>query len=311
MSDIIWSICAIAVLIAIGWWVRHRDIVGAQTSDVLATLCYWGASPAMLFSAVSSTDVAHVLGQPLLVSAASGLGSALLFVALAAGVARVRGGDLVLGAMSASLNNAAYIGIPIAVYVLADASHVVPILVFQLGFFTPMFFVLADLAGSSNKPRPWSIIRTVITNPMVLAAVTGFVFSWSKLRVPRIVEVTTSMLGEAAPAMILLAFGASLVGQRFSFKSTKGIAILLASGCKLVAQPLIAWAVGYAIGMSPSGLMAVTVMAGLPTAQNAFIAATRAKTGQEIAQGTVLATTFASLPLTILTAWLFRIFAGV
>ena len=50
----------------------------------------------------------------------------------------------------------------------------------------------------------------------------------------------------------------------------------------------------------------MTIMAALPAAQNAYIAATRAKAGERIAQGTVLVTTFASLPVVVGIAALFH-----
>lgn len=306
-----WSLCAIGLVILIGWIARRTGVITAEGVGLLSTLTYWVTSPAMLFHAVSSADVLAVLGRPLVVAAGCGLGAALVFTALGAGPLHLRGGDLVLGAMSSSLNNAAYIGIPIAVYVLGDATSVVPIIVFQLGFFTPMFFVLAEFAGSGRAPTPSSVIRTVVTNPMVLAAAAGFAFSATPLPVPRVLEVTSSMLGDAAPPVILLAFGASLVSTRVKGASRARGSILIASVCKLVIQPLLAFAIARLLGMSGPELMTVTIMAGLPTAQNAFIAAQRAGTGERIAQGVVLITTFASLPLTLFTAWIFHALLGV
>lgn len=80
---------------------------------------------------------------------------------------------------------------------------------------------------------------------------------------------------------------------------------------KLVVQPGIALLVGHLLGLRGAGLMAVTVMAALPTAQNAFIASTRAHAGEEVAQGAVLVTTFASLPVVLVIAWVFHAFLGV
>ena len=58
--------------------------------------------------------------------------------------------------MSASLANSANLGIPIAVYVLGDASYVAPLLIFQLAFFTPLFLMVLDATTSSTGPRPWA-----------------------------------------------------------------------------------------------------------------------------------------------------------
>ena len=49
----------------------------------------------------------------------------------------------------------------------------------------------------------------------------------------------------------------------------------------------------------------------LPTAQNAFIAASRAHAGEEIAQGTVLITTLGSLPVVLATAAVFHLVLGL
>lgn len=310
MGTIIWSICAIGIVIAIGWTARRSGIVTEQGVATLSGLTYWVTSPAMLFHALASADIASVISAPLLVAAGSGIGSALCFALIARLALGLRGGDLALGAMSSSLNNAAYIGIPIAVYVLGDATSVVPILVFQLGFFTPMFFVLADVTGSGRAPTPASIVMTIIRNPMVIAAAIGMVVAALGLPIPLVVEVTTSMLSEAAPPTILLAFGASLVGRTLKGDSSM-MPVALASLCKLIVQPAIACLIGLALDLTATELMTVTIMAGLPTAQNAFIAATRAGSGIRIAQGAVLVTTLASLPLTVATAWIFHAALGL
>jgi predicted permease len=110
---------------------------------------------------------------------------------------------------------------------------------------------------------------------------------------------------------VLIAFGASLVGQFFAIRSRLGHLVAIASVFKLVLEPALACLVGALLGLRGVDLMAVTVMGGLPTAQNAFVASSRAHAGEEIAQGTVLITTLASLPMTLLTAWVFHAVIGV
>ena len=311
MGTIIQSICAIALVIFVGWLARRTGVLPDGTEKVLTSLVYWLAAPGLLFSTIAGTDIRSVIGAPLQVAALSGVGSALVFVVVAALTVRPPAAELALGAMSASLNNAAYIGVPIAVYVLGDAVHGVPIMVFQLGFFTPMFFVLADLLGNHSRPTPWRVLKGVITNPMVIAAFLGFVCAWFRVPLPALVTVPTTMVGEAAASVVLIAFGASLHGQRFRLHSRASVLISLASATKLLVQPGIAWVAGSALGLAGGDLMAVVVMAALPTAQNAFIASTRAHAGEEVAQGTTLVTTLASLPVVVLVAWVFHTWGGV
>ena len=306
MVSIVWSVLSIALIIGVGWVARRGGALGPEAAGTLASATYWVASPAMLFHAIVSTGTSGVFGVPLAVAAASGVGTALLFALVGRFFLRLTRGEIALGAMASSLNNGAYIGIPIAVYVLNDASAVVPILVFQLGFFTPMFFVLADLVGSGQRPSIVGIARVVARNPMVIAAVCGFLFSAVGWPMPTLLDVSTSMLGAAAPPMILLSFGASLVDRR----SASGDSGIAATACaivgKLALQPAIACGVGMLLGLTGPALMSVTIMAALPSAQNAYIAATRAKAGERIAQGTVLVTTFASLPVVVGIAALFH-----
>ena len=300
MVSIVWSVLSIALIIGVGWVARRGGALGPEAAGTLASATYWVASPAMLFHAIVSTGTSGVFGVPLAVAAA------LLFALVGRFFLRLTRGEIALGAMASSLNNGAYIGIPIAVYVLNDASAVVPILVFQLGFFTPMFFVLADLVGSGQRPSIVGVARVVARNPMVIAAVCGFLFSAVGWPMPTLLDVSTSMLGAAAPPMILLSFGASLVDRR----SASGDSGIAATACaivgKLALQPAIACGVGILLGLTGPALMSVTIMAALPSAQNAYIAATRAKAGERIAQGTVLVTTFASLPVVVGIAALFH-----
>lgn len=79
--------------------------------------------------------------------------------------------------------------------------------------------------------------------------------------------------------MILLSFGASLVDRRSASGDSGAAATVCAIVGKLALQPAIACGVGILLGLSGPALMSVTIMAALPSAQNAYIAATRAKAG--------------------------------
>jgi predicted permease len=304
------NVAALAVVILVGWVLRRTGAVGAEAGKVLSSFVYWAAAPALLLYSIAETPISQVLGRPLVVAAASGLITAALFALIARFAMGADAGQVVLGSMSASLNNAAYIGIPIGIYVLGHASYGVPVMIFQLGFLTPLFYVLSDLVGSGVRPTVSGVLRRVFTNPMVIAAVLGFLISATGVHLPSIVSTTAHLIGEAAPGTVLIALGVSLVGQTFSLHDLDGHLTGLAVGFKLVVQPLIALGAGLALGMSGHALMAVVVMAGLPTAQNAFIAATRAKVGERIAEAAVVLTTVLSLPLTVLVAWLFTSFFG-
>lgn len=292
----------IAVTIVIGWLLQRTRVLPPQAAGVLSSFVYWAAAPTLLFTVIAKQDIGVVLGSPLIAAAASGTASALAFVALGATVMRQRGGNLVMGAMSASVNNIAYVGIPVALYVLGSADAVVPILVFQMGLLTPAFFVMAELVSESTPNAGHSlrhIVKTTVTNPMAIGAMLGIVVAAAGIHVPSFIMDTANFIGQAAPPTILVGFGASLVGQSIRMPRRTRVVVGWATACKLLVQPLVAGLVGWAFGMTGMALAGAIIMAALPTAQNAFIAAMRAGTGKEVTQGTILLTTLLSPVLVI------------
>ena len=62
---------------------------------------------------------------------------------------------------------------------------------------------------------------------------------------------------------------------------------------KLGVMPVVAWAVGVALGLDGRVLLGVVITAALPTAQNIFLHATRYRVGEDVARETILVTTLA------------------
>jgi predicted permease len=106
----------------------------------------------------------------------------------------------------------------------------------------------------------------------------------------------------AIPAM-LLAYGVSLrIGPLPGAGEPTGqIAVIVA--LKLVVQPLTAYLLArYALGLQPAELLAVTVVAALPTAQNVFTFSIRYRQGEVLARDAIFLTTIGSVPVLLLIA---------
>ncbi len=311
MGSVAQSVIAIGIVMLLGWIGRRSGVLSDGSDRVLTDVVYWFLAPAMLFSAIAEADAHQVVGRPLAVAACAGFGTVILFLVTAWLFFRPSGAELALGAMSSTLNNAGYVGIPIATYVLNAPAHGVPVMVFQLSFLSPMFFVVADLIGSRRKPTFWGIIKMILKNPLVIAGILGFLVSWFRISLPSLVAVPIDMIGQAASPVILIAFGCSVYGQRLSLRDRAGSLAIYATIMKLVVQPLLALGAGWLLGLRGVSLMAVTLMAALPTANNAFVMASRAKVDPKITQETILLTTIISLPLVILIVWLFQLVGGI
>jgi malonate transporter len=206
-----------------------------------------------------------------------------------------------MSSMAASLVNSANLGIPIAIYVLGDASYVAPLLIFQLAFFSPLFLMILDASTSSHRTTPLSFVLMVLRNPMIVGSALGLVVAGTGWQVPELVMEPIHLIGGAAIPAMLIAFGMSLNGTR-PLQAAEGrrLDTLLASGFKLVVQPAVAYLFArFALGLEDHALFAVVVISALPTAQNVFVAASRYQTGLTVAKDTVLITTVVAVPAMI------------
>ena len=292
---VVWTI------ILVGWFVGRRKILGDNARQVLSSLTFFVASPALLFETLSKARLQEVFAEPLLVTAVAAIATAGVFFAIVKFWLKRSLPESLMSSMSASLANSANLGIPIAVYVLGDASYVAPLLIFQLAFFTPLFLMLLDSSTSAHRTTPLSLAFMILRNPMIVGSALGLVVAGTGWQVPPLVMEPIHLIGGAAIPAMLIAFGMSLNGSRpLQAAAARRVDTLLASGFKLGVQPAVAYLFArFALGMEGQALFAVVVTSGLPTAQNVFVAASRYKTALTVAKDTVLITTVVAVPAMI------------
>ncbi len=288
-------------IILVGWFVGRRKILGENARQVLSGLTFFVASPALLFETLSKAKLQEVFAAPLLVTAVAALATATIFFVIIKFLLKRSLPESLMSSMAASLANSANLGIPIAVYVLGDASYVAPLLIFQLAFFTPLFLMILDSSTSSHRTTPLGFVVMILRNPMIVGSGLGLLVAGTGWQVPPLVMEPIHLIGGAAIPAMLIAFGMSLNGSRpLQASAGRRVDTLLASLFKLVIQPALAYVFArFALGMDGHALFAVVVTSALPTAQNVFVAASRYKTGLTVAKDTVLLTTVVAVPAMI------------
>lgn len=292
---VVWSI------ILVGMFVGRRGILGDNARQVLSGLTFFVASPALLFETLSKARLQDVFAAPLLVAAAGATATAAIFFVIVKFLLKRSLPESLMSSMSASLANSANLGIPIAVYVLGDASHVAPLLIFQLAFFTPLFLMALDATTSAHRTTPLRFILMILKNPIIVGSALGLVVAGTGWQVPDLILEPIHLIGGAAIPAMLMAFGMSLNGSRpLQAAAGRRLDTLLASAFKLVVHPAIAYVFArFVLGMEGQALFAVVVTSSLPTAQNVFVAASRYRTGVTVAKDTVLITTVVAVPAMI------------
>nr|WP_240615997.1 AEC family transporter [Nakamurella deserti] len=295
----------IAVVVGVGYLLGRWTVLGASGREVLSLLTFNVATPALLFALTSASDLAVLLSQPLLVTVLATLVCAGVFVVVGA-LRRWGVGRTTIGALSASYVNAGNLGIPIASYVLGDASLMVPVILFQMVLYTPVALTVIDLAQGAGGVPAWRRVATPLRNPVVVAALAGIVVSVTGLTLWHpLGDAVDLIAGMAVPAM-LLAYGISLRGASTPGRGEDSAMVWLAVALKTVLQPVLAWVLAALVfGLEGPTLLAVVVIAALPAAQNIFTHASRYRVGVDQAREVILLTTLlAPVALTVVAALL-------
>ncbi|MFI6566221.1 AEC family transporter [Streptomyces sp. NPDC050534] len=302
MQGVLTGFAVIAVVIAVGYVIGRRGHLGEHGREVLTKLAFHVASPALLFTTLAKADLSVIFSSRLLVTAMSTAAAAGVFVAVGA----VRGwgvGRTTIGALCSSYVNSGNLGIPIAVYVLGDASLVAPVLLFQIIAVTPIALTILDLSGRGEKGPLWMRLLTPLRNPIAVCSLAGVAVAAAGVRVPDPVMDPLTLIGNMSVPAVLLAFGISLCGSTMPGRGADRAPVFLSVALKAVGQPVAAWALATGVfGLRGSQLLDVVVTSALPAAQNLYTYASRYRVAEGLARDSILLSTVLSVPVLVVVA---------
>lgn len=305
MSGVLAGFFIVWAMIGVGWLVGRAGVLGPHGRYVLNRSTFFIASPALVLVGLLESDVTEVLSLPMAVAGISGLTTGAIVILVVRLLTERRGADLVMTAISGSVVNGANMGFPIALYVLGDISHALPVILFQQAVYTPLYLFVLHRITEKDSSGPAGVLRSIVANPTIIASAIGLLLVLVGAKIPAVaLEPVQSFADMAIPAM-LLAYGLSLYGSRPLAKDDgyRGL-IAVASSSKLLLMPVIALGVGLLLGMRGVSLYEVVVMAALPTAQNVYVAAARYRAAENLARDTVLITTIGTVVVLLLISGL-------
>ncbi|MCM1013948.1 MULTISPECIES: AEC family transporter [unclassified Brevibacterium] len=294
----------IAGVILVGFLLGRSGVLGPSGQQVIAKLVFYAGTPTLLYVTVSQTDLGLIFNTALLATGGSAIIVGFLLFALTRWVRKRSTGEAMFSAWAVSYVNIGNLGIPIAAYVLHDVGYVAPVLLFQLIVLAPIGMTVLDGAGKKKHDTHWySTILQVAKNPILLGAAAGVAASATGFELPRFVFEPIDMIGATAVPGALLAFGISLKdGWALPVKGTRSQLSYITVG-KLVAQPVIAWAIGGPLlGYTGIDLFAIVVTSALPTAQNVYIYAMQYRQSEALMRDAVFITTVLAVPALVIVA---------
>jgi malonate transporter len=249
--SVLTAIVSMGCIVALGWVIQRRGLLaghrisrgagpgagaaddGAGARAILATLSFTICAPALMFSTLAGTDLAHVVSRGAAVTWATTAALALFTAAVARWVLRLPAGPTAVTTLAAVYVNGGNIGIPLAVYLFDDALAVVPTLLFQLLVLAPLTLAVLDRAGAASGGAPASaaagaprtaarsgftsvvrVLLAAVRNPITVGTLAGLlvavVSELTGARLPEVALIPFDLIGAAAPPLGLLTFGMTL-----------------------------------------------------------------------------------------------------
>jgi malonate transporter and related proteins len=301
----------IGLIVGLGILLAQFRILDATAQRVLNRTAYYVASPALLITVLGGTDVHRLLSANLVASIGGVVVAATTVILLARLRWKRNAGETVIMAFCSAYVNAGNLGLPIAAYALGDAAFVAPMLLTQLLILQPGGLTVLDSLihvpspGMTRRRLLWMRLSRPFRNPLAVGSLIGFALAVTGTKLPVALNAPLTLVGGMAVPAMLLAYGISLrLGPLPGTGEPIGQVAALVT-LKLIVQPVAAYLIGaYAVGLTGRDLLAVTVIAALPTAQNVFIFASRYNRGVILARDTIFLTTVLSVPAILAITWL-------
>ena len=311
MQGVLAGFATIGIIIGLGFLLAQLRILDATALGVLTRVAFYVASPALMITVLGGTDAHRLLSANLVASLGSVAVAATIAVLVARLLWRREAGDTVIATFCSAYVNAGNLGLPIAAYALGDAALIAPMLLAQLLILQPSGLAVLDAItyvpspGISRGRLLLIRLSQPLRNPLALGSLIGLVLALTGFKLPLIINAPLTLVGGIAVPAMLLAYGISLrLGPRPG-SGEPPIQIATLVSIKLVVQPITAYLIGaYALGLVGRDLLAVTVIAALPTAQNVFTFAMRYDRGVILARDMIFVATLLSVPVILIITWL-------
>lgn len=295
--EVIFTITPIFVIIFLGWVVRKKGFITPQFLEPANRLVYYISIPALIFNSIAKASFQEQFDSKVLFITL--LAAAILY-GIAEMLARLgkmppaRAGAFV---QSSGHGNLGYIGLPIALYYLGDsglakAGIICGFLMILQNLMSVMALQLHD-TSANRLPGRQSLIRKLLSNPVIIGAMAGIVASALTIPIPVVIGKSLDILGGLAPPMALLLIGASLSMKRIRnyLLPTFGAVCL-----KLFILPALGLFLFTLFSLTPESYLPALILLCSPTATIAYVMAKEMHGDAEFAVATISASTlFSSL----------------
>jgi predicted permease len=175
-------------------------------------------------------------------------------------------------ALGGIFSNNVMLGLPIATVMLGEKA--IPSVALVLVFNGLILWTLATVSvewvkhGALNLKGFGKTAVSVLKNPLIIAILSGTLFSLTGIPLPQMIDKPVSMLGTIAVPLALVALGMSLAAYKMKDGLKESYAICL---LKLIVQPLVIWGLAVMLGLPPLESKVVVLLGSMSVGINVYL----------------------------------------
>lgn len=278
-------------LVAVGVGGRRVGLLTQHRNERLGQVAFYVLMPSLIFVSTYDEDLGALLSLDLVV----GLLAVLALLIVLAWVSNRRGENRVrsVSLIQSYHGNFGYFGVPVVAATLGSTAAAIASVILGLASVIQIPLTVSVLVSMNDADAALGAeVKSIVTNPMLLALGVSLCFASFGLPVPEAVDASLEGVSSLALPVALLAVGGSLnpAGSGIPLGRT-GMVV----GLKVLVMPLVAYVVFTGLGTDLLTRNAAIVMFGSPTAVSTYVYATELGGDAEFASVNVFATTLASI----------------
>lgn len=301
--EIITTLIPLFILIVLGWLARRYGFLPLEFLAPANRLVFYLAVPALIFRAISRSDFTAQFKTQVLVATLVPMVAVFL---LAWGIGRLgwvrrpRTGPFIQCSIHGNLG---YFALPVSYYLLGEKGFIVAGILAGFVMILQNLMAVWALQSWGNKTESTNpgltAFRGIMTNPVILSALGGIIFSLLPISMPGFLDRTLEMLSNFALPMALFIIGASLSLQ---IQRSWIMPVLAASALKLIILPALGFLMFQIFALDSTQYGPALIILSTPTATVTYVMS-REMTGHGDFAAAAISTSTILSALT-LTLWL-------
>jgi malonate transporter and related proteins len=292
MLHIFWIVLPVFGLIGLGFVARMVRLVGDRTGEGLSDYVFAIAIPCLIFKTLTGTALPE--SQPWGYWLSYFAAVALVW-ALSQGIASrffaLDHGSSVVAGFTGAQANTVLVGVPLILQAYGKEGAVPLFLLVAVHL--PIMFTVATVLIEGRDAHWPTVIRQLLTHPILLAILFSSAFHFAGLEVPAFAGQLIDPIAASALPCALFAMGIAL--KRYGVRGNLNLAAILCA-FKLLLHPALVYVLAFYVFPVPPVWAGVAVLfASSPSGINAYLFAERYKTGIALASGGIALSTALSV----------------